>query len=308
MQPCKSTSMLHTYRKHDAVIVVCQNNEKQVVEIAAMNNRAELLTGYRVDEILGKPLMDYLSPKLVDLIREEIRYSDPGFDFGDVLSKTFDFQFIHKNGEQMEFRLRLVRSEAVDRNPVFHLVLEEEAVYREHEAFKKILSENFKGHEVIDSATGLPDRHSLLKDLELVQYYTKKKEFQACFAVMELDDYEAMRTRSGEDFCQQALSHIGKLCRQKLRKEDAVGKMSAQAIGMILMQITPESSRIVLNRLRWSIGSIPLILNDGKKLEATVSVSFVMLDESDPEKLMLQCERQLQGGREKGKNLLHEVA
>lgn len=299
--------MLHTYRKHDAVIVVCQNNEKKVVEIAAVNDRAELLIGYRAEELVGKPLADYVSAKLAALINEEVDFRDPQRDFGDAFSKTYEFQFIQKSGEQVDFRLRLVRSETIGMNPVFHLVLQEESVFREHEAFKKILSENFKGHEVIDEATGLPDRGSLLKDLEMVQYYTKKREFSACFAIMELDDFDVLQKTKGDAYCQQALSNVGKLCRQKLRKEDAIGKMSARSLGVVLMQITPESSRIVLNRLRWSIGSMPLIMDDGKKLEATVSVSFVMLNENDPEVLMRQCEQMLNENRNKGKNLLHEA-
>lgn len=299
--------MLHTYRKHDAVIVVCQNNEKQVVEIAAVNEHAELLIGYRAEELVGKPLVNYVSPKLAELINEELNFKDTGFDLGDVLSKTYEFQFIHQGGQELKFRLRLVRSESIGQNPVFHLVLQEEMVYREHEAFKKVLSENFKGHEVIDEATGLPDRSSLLKDIELVQYYTKKREFLACFAVMELDGYDKLLAEKGEQYCVQAIAHIGQTCRQKLRKEDATGLMSARAVGLVLMQITPESSRIVLNRLRWSINSMPMIMNDGHKLEATVSVSFVMLDGKEPEVLMLACEKQLQEMRAKGGNMMHEV-
>lgn len=300
--------MLHTYRKHDAVIVVCQNNEKQVVEIAAVNDRAELLTGYRVEELVSRPLVDYVSPKLAELIRDEVDYRDPRADFGDAFSKTYEFQWVQKSGEMANFRLRLVRSETMDRNPVFHLVLQEESIFREHEAFKKILSENFKGHEVIDAATGLPDRASLLKDLEMVQYYTRKQEFSACFAVMEMDEYDALKQSRGEEFCAQALGTIGRLCRQKLRREDVIGKMSARAIGAVLMQITPESSRIVLNRLRWSIAGVPLIMEDGGKLETTLSVSFLILNEEDPEKLMRLCEQRLQDERPRGRNLMHEVS
>jgi PAS domain S-box-containing protein len=300
--------MLHTYRKQDAVIVVCQNNDKQMVEIAALNERAAQLVGYQAEELVGKPLVEYVSSKLADLINEELNFKDSGYDFGDVLSKTYDVQFIHQNGQELWFRLRLVRSEALGRNPVFHLVLQEEEVFREHESFKRILSENFKGHEVIDKATGLPDRHSLLKNIELVQYYTKKRDFMACFAVMELDNYDAILAEKGEEYCIQAIAHIGHTCRQKLRKEDAEGLMSARAVGLIMMQITPESSRIVLNRLRWSINSMPLIMNDGNKLEATVSVSFIMTGETDPDQLMLLCEKQLQTERGKGGNLMHEVS
>lgn len=299
--------MLHQYRKNDAVIVICQNNESRAVEIAAINEFAQALTGYASEELVGKPLVDYLSDKLATLIREDLVYNDPGFDLGDVLSKTYDLQLKHKNGTLEEFRLRLVRSESIGRNPVFHLVLQEEHVFREHEAFKKILSENFKGHEVLDEAVGLPDRHSLLKDLELVQYYTLKKQFSACFAVIELDQFDKLANQYSEAFATQALSHIGQLCRQRLRKEDAIGVMSKRALGMVLMQITPESSRLVLNRLRLSIHSLPMLDEQGRKVEISVNISFIMLDESDPEQMMFKAEKALSEQRGRGHNLLLEV-
>ncbi len=299
--------MLHQYRKHDAVIVICQNNENQAVEIAALNERAEALVGYPVADLVGKPLVDFVSHKLAELILEDLNYNDPTHDLGDVLSKTYDFQFRHQAGDMLEFRLRLVRSESVGRNPVFHLVLQEERIYREHEAFKKVLGENFKGHEVIDEKTGLPDRSSLIKDLELVQYYTLKREFSACFAVVELDHFSDLQQTQGDDFCTRALSHIGQLCRQRLRKEDAIGVMSAHAVGMVLMQITPESSRLVLNRLRLSIHAMPMLDKNGKKVETSVSISFLMISEADIETQMINCEQGLTAQRGKAFNQMIEI-
>ena len=299
--------MLHQYRKHDAVIVICQNNVTKTVEIAALNERAQALVGHRVEDLVGKPLVPYLSPKLAELITDDLVYNDAGFDLGDVLSKTYEIQFLNKSGDYNEFRLRLVRSEAVDRNPVFHLVLQEERVYREHEAFKKVLSENFKGHEVIDEDIGLPTRHSLVKDLELVQYYTLKNQFSACFAVIEMDNYEAMHAKHGDDFCKRTLAHIGQLCRQRLRKEDAIGVMSTRSVGMVLMQITPESSRLVLNRLKLSIHAMPMLDENGRKVETSVNISFTMLSDEDQEQLMIRAEKALINTRGKSHNQLLEV-
>lgn len=299
--------MLNSYRKHDAVLVVCQNYDTQVIEVAGINDKAKRLTGYSDEDTVGKPLANIISGDLIELIEEYVDFKDRNHDLGDVLAKVRDLKIRDTSDRILEFRLRIVRCEAVEGNPVFHLVLHDEELDRENEAFKKVLHENFKGHEVIEERTGLPDRQSLLKDMELVQHHQQKKVFSACFAVMEVDGMDVIRHQYGEDGCYEVVGYVGRLCKQRLRREDEVGVLSSRALGLILMQITPESSRIVLNRLRWSISSMPMIMNNGNRLDLTVSVAFHIVREARPEAIAERCEQALREIRARGGNLIQEV-
>lgn len=298
--------MLNTYRRHDAVLVVCQNNEARKIEIAAVNDQAQSITGYSNEELVGADLLEILDEKSTQLLNEEIDFVHGRDDVADVLTKVRSLSIHAKAGEVHEFRLRVVRSEMVDSHPTFHLVLEDERLALENDNFKRVLKENFKGHEVIDERTGLPNRMSLMKDLEMFQFFAKKREVTACFAVLQLDNAAQLAAMMGDQVPFQVLKHLGQLCTQRLRNEDTVGLLSSGSLGLILMQITPQSARVVLNRLRWSAASMPVILDTGKRVDPKISIAFHMIGEEGPENIIVSCEQQVKTAPDDGATL-HEV-
>ena len=145
-----------------------------------------------------------------------------------------------------------------------------------------------------------------MKDLELFQFFAKKREATACFAVLQLDNTAELSAMMGAQVPYQVLKHLGQLCAQRLRTEDTVGLFSGQALGLILMQITPESARLVLNRLRWSAASMPVILDTGKRVDPGGRIAFHMIGEATPEAIMIGCEEQVRTSSVEGGSL-HEV-
>lgn len=300
--------MLQHYRKQDAVFIVCQNYQKQMLEMAGANDKAKQLGGLTDDILLGRPLQDFISGDLLELIEDDIDYEDSGYDLGDLLAKTRTIHLKTADGGVRELRLRVVRSEALEGNPVFHLVMQDENEERENEQFRKILTENFKGNERLDENTNLPDRQSLIKDIELIQHYQTKKLFGACFAVMQVDKMDELRAQKGSQSCYELLTNLSKLCRQRLRGDDLVGIASENALGLILMQISPDSARIVLNRLRWTVGSMPIILDDGSRADVSVSIAFHMCGDESPEKMLELCEADLHKADRQGGSLLRDMS
>lgn len=299
--------MLNTYRRHDAVLVVCQNNAAQKIEVAAINEQAQKITGYGPEEVVGRSLLDLVDTQLCELLTERVNYAKEHDDVADALSRVRNLSLRTRQGEMQDFRLRVVRSEVMDRHPTFHLVLEDERMASEADSFKQVLKENFKGHEVLEERTGLPNRLSLMKDLELFQFFAQKRETTACFAVLQLDNAAQLSAMMGAQVPYQVLKHLGQLCGQRLRSEDTVGLLSGEALGLILMQITPESARVVLNRLRWSAASMPVILETGKRVDPEISIAFHMIGDSGPEKIMVSCEERVKTGATAEGGVLHEV-
>ena len=286
--------MLNTYRRHDAVFIICQKNETQKLEIAGLNQRAQNVTGYTAEDLTGQDIRELFSPELQDLLAERLTFSDGQDDLADALLKVRTLKLRIKNGTLQEFRVRVVRSEVIDNHSTFHLALEDERMIQESSQFKKVMEENFKGHEVIEERTGLRNRQSLIKDLELFQFFAKKRQTSACFAVMYLDNATQVAADMGAQVPFQILKHLGQLCKQRLRQEDLVGLLSPKALGILLMNITPESSRVVLNRLRWSAASMPVILDTGSRVDPEISIAFSMIAETMPEELIQNAEQWLE--------------
>src|SRR5262245_3760102 len=101
--------MLQSYRRHDPVIVICQNNEKKAIEIGALNAAAETITGYSSDEMRGQSLENILSKKISESLQDRMEYELGADSVADVLVKTRGFALRNKAGEEYPFKLRIVR-------------------------------------------------------------------------------------------------------------------------------------------------------------------------------------------------------
>lgn len=275
--PASAHHALDSYRKTDAVLIVCQNNDKKILEIAALNDEACRVTGYSNEEMVSRPLSLVLPERISSTIDEFIEYEDGKNDLMAILSKVRDFAIRTRDGKETEFKLRIISGESIDRNPWFHLVLVDEQKVRDAAAFRSIIRENFKGHEVIDPRTDLPDRSSIIKDIELIIYYVRDKNIFASFAVVDINDYDELKNKYGQEACDKLHQHISHTFRQKLRTEDTLGSLSERTLGLILVGASQEEARMVLNRLRWAISVSPLNVG-AEELLAQVNISFTQID------------------------------
>lgn len=302
-----ASQALDSYRKADPVFIVCQNNAKKILEIAAVNEEAARVTGYSNEEIVGRPLSLVLPERINSVIDEFVEYENDKTDLMAVLTKVRQFAIRKHDGKEAEFKLRIVTGESMDNNPWFHLVLVDEQRIRDANAFRAIIRENFKGHEVIDARTGLPDRMSLVKDIELITYYVRDKGIEASFAVADINDYERLCKEHGQETCHALHRHISEVFKQKMRTEDTLGTLSERTLGIILVGASQEEARMVLNRLRWAISVSPFEL-DGQQIVAQVNLSFTPIDGKVGNfELLSKCEQYMIAQRTEATNSLQLV-
>jgi diguanylate cyclase (GGDEF)-like protein len=300
--------MEHPYRASDAVITVCQDNEIQAITVTGINTPAETLSGHAASAVVGQPIARILPTKVNELLKDYIEFEDGASDLAEVLSKIRNFGLLTPDGRDIPCKLKVVRSEAKEKKTWFQLVLQDDVALRKAESVRNILKENFKGHEVLDAATQLPDRHSMLRNLELVQHHAHNKQLWACYALLGIDNYQALVTRHGRADCDRMLIQIATLCRRNLRGDDVVGSLGPDKLGAILLDITPASSRIVLNRLRWLVSSQVMELDAGKSASITISISFATIGSTEAKEVLAQCERSLEVLAGKQQNTLVEAA
>lgn len=300
--------MMLGYRSNDAVITICQNNSAKSIEITDLNKPAEELLGYKNAELAKSPLWKILPPRIGSLLEEYVEFSSEGGDVGQVLGKVQSFAIVGRDEKETGYRLKVVRAESTGNMITFKLVLQDRLGLRKNEALRKAIQENFHGHEVIDPDTGLPDRNSLAKDIELVGYYNSKNNMRTCFSVLQLDHYDNLFSQYGRPACLAMIKHIAGICRQNLRPEDVVGSISHKRIGVILLDTTPETARMVANRLRWQIASNPFVLPDRTNVGLSVSVSFCGISgRISDKKLIDDCAAVLDGLKANSANALIEV-
>ena len=300
--------MILGYRSNDAVITICQNNSAKSIEITGINKSGETLLGYAAKELLGKPLPHILPSRIADMLNEYVEFESDANDVGHVLSKVQSFSTIAKDGVEHGYRLKVVRAESTGKSISFNLILQDKTGLRKNEALRKAIQDNFKGHEVLDPDTGLPDRYSLAKDVELMGYYSNKGDLRSCFSVMQLDHYDEFLSQYGRTSCQQVMKHVAVLSRNGLRPDDVVGVINYKRFGIILLDTSLESARMAVNRLRWQIAANPFILPDKTSVGLSVSFSFSRIGGRVGDKTVMEhCENALESLGASAVNVLTEV-
>lgn len=283
----------HRFRKNEGLILICQNNEDESLVVFGANERAQEITGYSEDFFKGRSLTEIVPRDIRESLEDYIEYDEEGADLAKVLGRIRDFRLINAEGDEVRLNIKVVQAEAKDRNLWYRLILRDDHYEQEVEEFRHLLNENFKGHEVLDAATGLPDRNSLMKDMEVARFYTKEKELSCCFAVFRLDRFEELRRSYGKETAMLALRQLGANIKRNLRGDDAVGRIGEDLLGVILVDITQESARVVLGRLRWLIAAEPLMLADAPPRQMTAALAFSMMGDAEAEDLLALCENAL---------------
>lgn len=266
--------MILSHRGDDAVITVCQNNGDKSIEISDINKQAQAMVGLTNKKLKGKALSKILPKRIGEMLEEYVEFDDGANDVGSVLGRVQSFSVIGGDGKETSYRLKVVRSDSKDDVIIFKLVLHDKAGIKKNEAVRKVIQDNFKGHESLDPDTGLPDKASLNKDIELMGYYNNKGDVKSSFAIIQIDHYDELFAQYGRSICHNILAHAAQICRQSLRPDDVVGSVSNKRIGVLLMDTTTEAARMTFNRLRWQIAANPFTLADKSSVGLSVSIAF----------------------------------
>lgn len=261
------------FRQSDAVLTIAQDNARHAIEISAANEAAGELVGFPPEELKGMAFRELLPLKIAEMLDDYVEYEAGANDVGDVLRKVRDFQLKNKNGAHLPLRVKIVRHHSQVHDE-YMLIMNDEERQRENDAVMKVLHENFQGHASLDADTGLPDRASLEKGLQLVEMHRENIKNGVCVAVMQMDGYEELLGKHGVAACHRAMQAIAALCQQNLRGNDVVTYMDKNRLAIILVGAAKEPAKIVLNRLRWLIAGLNIRSEQGGDISTTVTVLF----------------------------------
>lgn len=296
------------YRNNDAALTICQNNVEKTIIISDINQIACELTGFTPDDVVGKPLKNILPARISELLDEYVEF-DNNNDVGAVLGKVQSFSIIEKSGTEKVYRIKVLQANSGSGKLFFSIVLRDTIVLRKNDAIRNAIKENFKGHEAIEQKYNLPNKNSIIKDIDLVKRYGNSGDIRSCFAVLQIDDADEIINKYGDGLFVDIKKHVAAISRQSLRPDDVLASLNNIQIGVLLVGIEYSSTRMVLNRLRWQIAANPFISNNNTTIGLSVSISFCNItDNTDGEEIITNLEKALSSLQANSKNLLLEVS
>ena len=277
-------------RRGDGVMFVVQNNATRSLIIADANEALSNLLGYAAGDLTHHNLLEVLGAPAATLIADTIEFNDDAPDFGDVFGRQTSLKLRHRTGQELALPCTVMRVLAEDANAKFQLVLPDERETREKEQLREFLKLNLEGAQTLDPVLRIPDRETMLRHLELLKNYFASKNISASFAVLRLDRFTRSKERYGKNGCVAQLQHVANCCRSTFRGEDVVAVISESMLGLMLMDISRESARMVLNRLRWNVRNHRISLGGKADFSVTVSVVFDMIGAKSAADMLQACE------------------
>jgi diguanylate cyclase (GGDEF)-like protein len=292
-------------RQGDIIIVVCQNNDEYKLTIEKADDSIENIIGYEAKELMEKDLREILLPSVNEILDSFLDFEEDGNDLAIVLGKVRDFGFVTKLGYEVKLNMRMNRALPGEEYPRFEIIIKDQSEVSEG---SKSALRNFRGRQVIDKATGLPDKESFMKEAEFINFCVMKDRIVASFALVSIDGVENFKDQYGEKVTESIINELVNRCRINFREDDILGSVGDNMIGIILLEARTAVAKIPLNRLRWQIASQPFIIGDSEEITITLSVTF---SEITKERLVEDafelCKERIENLRGGGGNKIAEI-
>lgn len=277
-------------RAGEGVLLVVQHNADKALIVERANETAATILGYTVDEMKGKRIEAFLGSRTAEFLADEVEYADDAPDFADVLARHRLLRLRHRSGEEQAVECAVSRVMSEGMNARFQLVIPNEREVRANQKIRDFIALNLAGRQVLEPKTGLPDHATAEQFFPLLKNFLAESGIEAAFAILRIDRFDKSVARYGREACVGLLQHAAECCRTTFRSEDLIFALSDRTIGLVLFDISRESARLVLGRLRWSIRNHRLDFGGKSDFTSSVSVLFDMLDAARGDGLLARCE------------------
>lgn len=236
-----------------------------------VNPAFERCLGYRPEELVGRPFLDFVHPDDREPTEREAAAIPDGNGTVHFRNRYFD-----REGEVhwLEWTSAPLRDEGL-----IYAVARDVTERKELEQELERLSQR-------DPLTGLFNRRRFEEELRRQLAYTRRYGKGGALLMLDLDRFKQINDELGHAAGDEALRHVAELLRENLRASDTVARdvdpMVARLGGDEFVVLLPEADRqgaqTVAERLAAVIGGSPLDV-DGRAVELRASIGVATFDE-----------------------------
>lgn len=231
-------------RKDDAVISVCQDNKKKALSILGLNQAARDLLKYEKGSLLNKPLINVLSAKAADNVRDYLEYTEDGQDLLDILPKVIGFSLVDARGEDIRTRVKVFRTMQFTNNKInYELLIRDISLLHKLGTFRDeyLMGKKYKNHDLFD----IPDSESSILELCVISNFALRYQVNVAMGVIGFDSHfdkinDALKT---------VIEHFYKNC----RSDDFLGYIDKNKVLFILFNCDAKNTPKVVNRVHSAI-------------------------------------------------------
>ena len=272
--------------------IVITDNQQDDQPIVYVNPAFERITGYRLDEVLGRNCRflqaEQQNQPELDNIRRALRAEEEG---GAVLRNY------RKDGSAFWNDLRLAPV-VNDRGKVSHFV----GILHDITEAKRY-QEELEHQANHDSLTGLPNRNLLKDRIHQAIAFASRNQGQFTLVFMDIDNFKVVNDSLGHNAGDQLLVQVAERLRSSAREIDTVARLGGDEFVILLADSSPFTKRIArLERFKQSVAE-PLML-DGQELVVSCSMGLCCFPEDgrDVGTLLRNADTAMYQAKHQGRN------
>ena len=236
--------------------------------ILTINQQGADLLEYKIDELVGKPYIDLVSPEEKQKVRENfVQLEKAG------ISPFFERVLVRKDGSrcQFEFNATAVKDEhgkllffqGVARDLTDRKRLEEQLRYS---------LEEMQALAMQDPLTGLLNRRAITDHAEAEWHRSARERRPMCLALIDLDNLKDVNDNQGHQMGDQAIVELANVIRNSRRRYDWAGRWGGDEFMLVLPGANLVDAHEVADRLRVQYEEAPLVRDMPENARARVSI------------------------------------
>jgi diguanylate cyclase (GGDEF)-like protein/PAS domain S-box-containing protein len=261
--------------------------------VTSWNPAAESIFGYTAEEMIGKPMLKLFPSDRQD--EEEILLER--IWQGDVVAH-FETTRVRKDGTTIDISASL--SPILDNQGAVIGASKIARYITAHKAAEKELERLAQ----VDVLTGLANRRHFMALAEQELLRTARYGGQLSVLMMDIDFFKNVNDTYGHRTGDRVIQQLGMLCREALREIDVIGRIGGEEFAVVLPQTGSQSAIDMAERLRETIASAEVSLENGMPLHFTISIGVATLvgTETNLDTLLGYADKFLYAAKHNGRN------
>jgi diguanylate cyclase (GGDEF)-like protein/PAS domain S-box-containing protein len=240
------------------------------------------ITGYTVDELVGKRFEDIMHP---DDVRKEAAQHEQLLA-GEVPAFQVEKRYFNAAGEIMSAILSISLVRDRDGSPLHYIAQLQDISER------KRLEEHLRHLADHDPLTGLRNRRLFEHDLKLQVARSQRYGELAALMVIDLDAFKQVNDDHGHKVGDDTLKAVARGLTRRLRETDLVARLGGDEFAVLLPHIDKVGVTIVADGLEHVIPACSIELGDAV-LHPSVSVGFALIDQqtASAEQVLVEADK-----------------
>lgn len=299
----KEAALKESESKFRTLVEVAQDGVLQANqrgEVIFCNRAAELLFGYREDEIVGKPLANLIPSRYLPQ-----RFANGGLTLGrstaDV-GRISEVVGMHRNGQPLQIEMSL--SSWQQGGETYFVAVMRDITER------KQAEEQIRTLAFYDPLTALPNRRLLLERLKIARTNSARNGRYDAILLLDLDNFKMLNDTHGHSVGDRLLVEVAKRIQQILPKQDTMARIGGDEFVILLEGLAPAmcdavtEATTIANNVREQLlkpFDIDLLLN-GYMATVSIGVTVFCGDGLSIDEMLTQVDMALNKAKAGGRN------